>query len=150
MDGDIVKVIVTAGGTGGHIYPALSVIEKILSEKGNEVLYIGTKNRMESKLIPEKGIPYVGHDIYGLSKTNIPRDIKNIYLVMNSYSKCKKIMKEFKPDYVIGFGGYVTLPVLLAAHKYKIRCAIHEQNKLPGKTNRFLSKYVDTTFVSFA
>lgn len=54
MDGDIVKVIVTAGGTGGHIYPALSVIEKILSEKGNEVLYIGTKNRMESKLIPEK------------------------------------------------------------------------------------------------
>lgn len=149
MDGDIVKVIVTAGGTGGHIYPALSVIEKILSEKGNEVLYIGTKNRMESKLIPEKGIPYVGLDIYGLSKTNIPRDIKNIYLVMNSYSKCKKIMKEFKPDYVIGFGGYVTLPVLLAAHKYKIRCAIHEQNKLPGKTNRFLSKYVDTTFVSF-
>lgn len=143
------KVIVTAGGTGGHIYPALSVIEKILSEKGNEVLYIGTKNRMESKLIPEKGIPYVGLDIYGLSKTNIPRDIKNIYLVMNSYNKCKKIMKEFKPDYVIGFGGYVTLPVLLAAHKYKIRCAIHEQNKLPGKTNRFLSKYVDTTFVSF-
>ena len=64
------KVIVTAGGTGGHIYPALSVIEKILSEKGNEVLYIGTKNRMESKLIPEKGIPYVGLDIYGLSKTN--------------------------------------------------------------------------------
>lgn len=149
MDGDIVKVIVTAGGTGGHIYPALSVIEKILSEKGNEVLYIGTKNRMESKLIPEKGIPYVGLDIYGLSKTNIPRDIKNIYLIMNSYNKCKKIMKEFKPDYVIGFGGYVTLPVLLAAHKYKIRCAIHEQNKLPGKTNRFLSKYVDTTFVSF-
>ena len=58
-------------------------------------------------------------------------------------------MKEFKPDYVIGFGGYVTLPVLLAAKNAKIRCGIHEQNKLPGKTNKFLSKYVDETFTSF-
>ena len=68
---------------------------------------------------------------------------------MSSYNKCKKIMKEFKPDYVIGFGGYVTFPVLMAAHKYKIKTGIHEQNKIPGKTNKILSKFVDTTFVSF-
>lgn len=143
------KVIVTAGGTGGHIYPALSVVEKILENKDNEVLYIGTKNRMESKLVPEKGINYVGLEIYGLSKTNMKRNIKNVKCIISSYNKCKKIMKEFKPDYVIGFGGYVTFPVLMAAHKYKIRCAVHEQNKIPGKTNKILSKIVDETFVSF-
>ena len=142
------KVIVTAGGTGGHIYPALGVIEE-LESIGAEILYIGTKNRMESTLIPEKGINYVGLEIYGLSKTNILRDIKNVGYIIKSYNTCKKIMKEFKPDYVIGFGGYVTLPVLLAAKNAKIRCGIHEQNKLPGKTNKFLSKYVDETFTSF-
>lgn len=143
------KLIVTAGGTGGHIYPALGVIEKFLENKDNEVLYIGTTNRMESEIVPEKGLPYVGLEIYGLSKTDIKRDIKNVKLIVSAYKKCKKIMKEFKPDYVIGFGGYVTFPVLMAAHKYKIKSAVHEQNKLPGKTNRLLSKFVDTTFVSF-
>ena len=142
------KVIVTAGGTGGHIYPALGVIEE-LKAKGSEILYIGTTNRMESTLIPEKGIDYVGIEIYGLSKTNILRDIKNIKCIIKSYKTCNKIMKEYKPDYVIGFGGYVTLPVLLAAHNNNIRCGIHEQNKLPGKTNKFLSRYTNVTFTSF-
>jgi len=142
------KVIVTAGGTGGHIYPALGVIEKLMNDKENQILYIGTTNRMESKLVPDLGINYEGLEIYGLTK-NIGRDIKNIKCIMSSYNKCKKIMKEFKPDYVIGFGGYVTFPVLMAAHKYKIKTGIHEQNKIPGKTNKILSKFVDTTFVSF-
>jgi len=142
------KVIVTAGGTGGHIYPALGVIEKLKEDKNNEFLYIGTKDRMESELVPELGINYEGLEIYGLTK-NITRDIHNVKCIMSSYKKCKQIMKEFKPDYVIGFGGYVTFPVLMAAHKYKIRTGIHEQNKIPGKTNKLLSKFVDTTFISF-
>ncbi len=142
------KVIVSAGGTGGHIYPALGVVEKLLEDKNNEVLYIGTKNRMESEIVPSLGIPYKSVEIYGLSK-NILRDIKNIKCIISSYRECKKIMKEFKPDYVIGFGGYVTFPVLMAANKYKIKTAIHEQNKLPGKTNKLLSKYASVTFVSF-
>ncbi len=142
------KVIVTAGGTGGHIYPALGLIEEIMKDKNNEVLYIGTKDRMESKIVPEKGIKYVGIEMYGLTK-NIFKDIKDIYCIASSYKKCKKIMKEFKPDYVIGFGGYVTFPVLLAAHKLGIRTGLHEQNKLPGKTNKYLSKITDTTFASF-
>lgn len=143
------KVIVTAGGTGGHIYPALGVIEKLKEDKNNKILYIGTKNRMESEIVPEKGIDYVGLDIYGLSKTNMIQNIKNVGYILKSYNKCKKIMRDFKPDYVIGFGGYVTFPVLMAAYKYKIRTAIHEQNKIPGKTNKILSNFVDTTFVSF-
>lgn len=142
------KVIVSAGGTGGHIYPALGVIEKLREDKNCEILYIGTKDRMESEIIPSKGIKYVGIEMYGFTK-DIIRDIKNIKCIMSSYNKCKKIMKEFKPDYVIGFGGYVTFPVLLAASKLGIKTGIHEQNKVPGKTNKYLSKKVDTTFVSF-
>ena len=142
------KVIVTAGGTGGHIYPALGLIEELEKDKNSEVLYIGTTNRMESKLVPEKGIKYIGIEMYGLTK-NIIKDIKNIYCIAKSYNKCKKIMQNFKPDYVIGFGGYVTFPVLLAASKLGIKTAIHEQNKLPGKTNKYLSKITDITFASF-
>lgn len=142
------KVIVTAGGTGGHIYPALGVVDKLLEDKNNEVLYIGTKNRMESELVPSLGINYEGIEIYGLTK-NIIKDAKNLKCITAAYSKCKKIMKEWKPDYVIGFGGYVTFPVLMAAHKYNIKTGIHEQNKIPGKTNKLLSKFTDTTFISF-
>lgn len=143
------KFILTAGGTGGHIYPALSVLEEIKKDKENEYLYIGTKNRMENELIPSLGIPYEGIEIYGLSKTDMIRNIKNLKCITSSYKRCLKIMEEFKPDAVIAFGGYVTLPVCLAAKKKKIKVFLHEQNMLPGKTNIFLSKKVDAVFVSF-
>lgn len=141
------RIIVTAGGTGGHIFPALSIIEK-LQENNDEVLYIGTTDRMESEIIPEKGIKYEGLVIKGLSK-NIFRDIKNVFLLLKAYKKSKKIIKDFKPDVVIGFGGYVTLPVIYGAHKLGIKTAIHEQNLIPGKTNKFLASISDVVFVSF-
>ena len=144
------KVVVSAGGTGGHIYPALAVLEKLKKEDKNlEVLYIGTKNRMESEIIPERGIKYVGIEIYGFSKKKIFRDIKNIFLVSSGYRKCLKIMKEFKPDIVLGFGGYVTYPVLKAAKKLNIKTFLHEQNSIVGKTNKLLSSGVDLVAVSF-
>ncbi len=143
------KVIVTAGGTGGHIYPALGVVDKLMENKNNQVLYIGTTDRMESEIVPKLGIKYESIKISGLSK-NIFKDIVNVKNIMCSLSKCKKIIKEFKPDYVIGFGGYVTFPVIYEAHKLGIKTAIHEQNMIPGKTNKYLSKLVDTTFVSFS
>ena len=143
------KFILTAGGTGGHIYPALSVLDEIKKDKKNEYLYIGTKNRMENDLIPSMGIPYRGINIYGLSKTNMIRNVKNIGCIVKSYDECLKIMDEFKPDAVIAFGGYVTLPVCLAAKKKGVKVFLHEQNMLPGKTNIYLSKIADTVFVSF-
>lgn len=142
------KLIITAGGTGGHIYPALGVIEKLKEDKNNEILYIGTKDRMESTLVPSLGIKYIGIEINGLSK-KITKNIKNVKNIISSYRQCKKIINDFKPDYCLGFGGYVTFPVLMAAHKSKIKTAIHEQNMIPGKTNKMLSKYANTTFISF-
>ncbi len=143
------KFILTAGGTGGHIYPALSVLEEIKKDKTNEYLFIGTKNRMESDLIPSMGIPYEGLEIYGISKTNMIRNIKNLKCIKNSYKKSLQIIDDFKPDAVIAFGGYVTLPVCLAAEKRNIKVFLHEQNMLPGKTNIFLSKKSTAVFTSF-
>ena len=143
------RIIVSAGGTGGHIYPALAVIEKLKQkDKKLEVLYIGTHNRMESELIPKRNIKYEGIEIYGFSK-NILRDFKNVFLINRSYNKCIKIMKEFKPDLVLGFGGYVTYPVLKAAKKLKIKTFLHEQNSIVGKTNKMLAKDTDLVAVSF-
>ena len=143
------RFILTAGGTGGHIYPALSVLDEIKKDKGNEYLYIGTKNRMENDLIPSMGIPYRGIDIYGLSKTNMIRNIKNVGCIIKSYDECLNIVDEFKPDAEIAFGGYVTLPVCLAAKKRGVKVFLHEQNMLPGKTNIYLSKFSDAVFTSF-
>ena len=143
------KVVVSAGGTGGHIYPALAVLEKLKKEdKKLKVLYIGTKNRMESDIIPKRGIDYIGIEIYGFSK-NILKDIKNVFLVTKSYHQCLKILKDFKPDIVLGFGGYVTYPVLKAAKKLHIKTFLHEQNSIVGKTNKFLSNDIDLVAVSF-
>ncbi len=144
------KIIVSAGGTGGHIYPALAIIEKFKEkEKELEVLYIGTHNRMEKDIIPNKGYKYIGLEIYGLSKNNMLRNIKNIYLIKKAKKECIKIMKNFKPDIVIGAGGYITYPVLQAAKKLKIKTFIHEQNSIPGKSNRVLSKDINLVGVSF-
>ena len=144
------KIIVSAGGTGGHIYPAIAIIKKFQEkEKNLEVLYIGTHNRMEKDIIPNLGIKYIPIEIYGFSKTKILRDIKNIFLIKKAIKKCIKIMQDFKPDVVIGTGGYVTYPVIRAAHKLGIKTFIHEQNSIAGKSNITLSKYVDLVGVSF-
>ena len=143
------RVIISAGGTGGHIYPALAIIRKIQEkEYDSEFLYIGTHNRMEKDIIPLNNIPYEPIEIYGLTKNNIKNDFKDLYLIPKAYFKCKKIMKEFKPDIVIGVGGYVTFPVMKAAQSLGIKTFIHEQNSIPGKSNRWVAKKVDKIGVS--
>lgn len=144
------KIIVCAGGTGGHIYPALAIIKKFQEKEQNlDILYIGTHNRMEKDLIPKRGLKYEALEIYGFSKKDFLLDIKNIFLINKAYKKCLKIMKEFKPDLVLGVGGYVTYPVVKSASKLGIKTFIHEQNSLPGKTNLVLQRNVDLIGVSF-
>ena len=144
------RLIVSAGGTGGHIYPALAIINKFKEkDPDTEVLYIGTHNRMEKDLIPKRGIPYEEVEIYGFSKKKIMLDLKNIFCIIKAEKKCEKLIKEFKPDIVMGIGGYVTFPVIYAANKLGVKTFIHEQNSHPGKTNIALQKKADLIGVSF-
>lgn len=143
------RILISAGGTGGHIYPALAIIEGFKKyDKNLEVLYIGTKNRMEKDIVPKNGIPYYGIEIYGLSK-NIFKDIKDVFLIFKAKKEIKKKILEFKPDVVLGIGGYVTYPVLSVAKSLHIKTFIHEQNAIPGKTNKMISKYADIIGISF-
>ncbi|MBR5662452.1 MAG: undecaprenyldiphospho-muramoylpentapeptide beta-N-acetylglucosaminyltransferase [Bacilli bacterium] len=143
------KVIVSAGGTGGHIYPALAIIDMLKKEyKDLDILYIGTHNRMEKDIIPKMGIKYETLKIYGVSK-RIYLNLKNCFLINEAFHKCHKIIKEFKPDLVIGAGGYVTYPVIKTAQRMGIKTFIHEQNSFSGKTNVALGKKATLVGVSF-
>ena len=143
------RVIISAGGTGGHIYPALAIINKIKEkEPDSEFLYIGTHNRMEKDIVPAKGIPFKSIEMYGFSK-KIFRNIKTVKCLFKAFKQCKKMIREFNPDIVIGVGGYVTVPVIVSAKKLGYKTFLHEQNSLPGKSNKFLSKYCDLVGVSF-
>ena len=138
------RVIISAGGTGGHIYPALAIINKIKEREPNsEFLYIGTHDRMEKDIVPNKGIPFEMIKIYGFDRHHLLRNVKVMYHLLHSRKKCKKLIKDFKPDVVIGVGGYVTVPVISVAHHLGYRTFIHEQNSIPGKANLYLAKIVD-------
>ena len=144
------RVIISAGGTGGHIYPALAIINKIKEmEPDSEFLYIGTHNRMEKDIIPEKGIPFKSIEIYGFNKKNLFKNFKTIKCLFKAFNDAKKMIKEFNPDVVIGVGGYVTVPVIVSAKKLGYKTFLHEQNSLPGKSNKFLIKYCDLIGASF-
>ena len=143
------KAIICAGGTGGHIYPALAIYNKIKEEEPfSEILYIGTTNRMESELIPKLGIKYVGIEMQGIDRKNLLKNVSVFIKYKKAIRKAKKIIKDFQPDIVIGAGGYITAPVMIAAHKLKVKILIHEQNSIPGVSNKLISKYADKICVS--
>ena len=143
------RVVISAGGTGGHIYPALAIINKIKEhEPESTFLYIGTHNRMEKEIVPKEGIPFEAIEIYGIYRKKIYKNIKTLICYVKSGRTCKRLLKEFQPDIVIGVGGYVTAPVIKAAHKLGIKTFIHEQNSVPGASNVYLSKIVDRIGVS--
>ena len=146
----IMRVIISAGGTGGHIYPALAIINKIKEKEPNsEFLYIGTIDRMEKDIVPKYGIPFKQIEIYGFNRKKILKNFKVVSCLITANKTCKKIIKEFNPDIVIGVGGYVTVPVIKTAKKLGYKTFIHEQNSVPGKANTYLSNYADLIGISF-
>lgn len=144
------KILVSGGGTGGHIYPAVSLVKTIKeSHPEAEFMYVGTERGLESKIVPSAGIPFKIIEIQGFRRSLSLENFKTVYLFMKSVRDSKKIIKEFKPDVVIGTGGYVSAAVVYAAHKAGIPTAIHEQNSVPGITNKFLAKQVDKIGICF-
>ncbi|MGG6309929.1 undecaprenyldiphospho-muramoylpentapeptide beta-N-acetylglucosaminyltransferase [Paenibacillus macerans] len=144
------RVVLSGGGTGGHIYPALAVASQCATEiPGSEFLYIGGQRGLESSLVPKQDIPFEAIDITGFRRKLSLDNVKTVMRFLKGVRASKKLLKEFKPDVVIGTGGYVCGPVVYAAAKLGIPSIIHEQNAIPGLTNRFLSKYVSTVAVSF-
>ncbi|MGX7352726.1 undecaprenyldiphospho-muramoylpentapeptide beta-N-acetylglucosaminyltransferase [Enterococcus canis] len=144
------RILMTGGGTGGHIYPALSFIKHMkIIQPDTEFLYVGTERGLESKIVPQAGVPFKTIKIQGFKRSLSPENFRTVYLFLNSISRAKAIIKEFKPDVVIGTGGYVSGSVVYAAAKLKVPTIVHEQNSVPGITNKFLSKYVDRVAICF-
>ncbi|MBK5253459.1 MAG: undecaprenyldiphospho-muramoylpentapeptide beta-N-acetylglucosaminyltransferase [Peptostreptococcaceae bacterium] len=144
------KVILTGGGTGGHIYPAIAIGNKIKEKMPNaEFLYLGFERGLEATIVPNNGYDIKFVKSRWVVRGSIIGLIKTGYVVMQGKRESLKIMKEFKPDIVIGTGGYVSFPVILAGHKYGSKIYIHEQNAYPGMANQKLSKYVDKIFLGF-
>ena len=139
------KIAIVAGGTGGHIYPALTLAEA-LQKRGHEITFIGSNDRMEKDLIPEKGFPYIGLDVV-TTRGGILQKCKSLFSIYKGYRKCLKILKGY--DCAIGFGNYISIPVMEAAVKLKLKTIIHEQNSFVGRANRLLDKKVDLIIGSY-
>lgn len=145
------RAVLSGGGTAGHINPALSIAKKILEKEPNsEILFIGTEGGMENRLVTREGFPIRHVEVMGFRRKLCLENLKVMYLAVKSVSDAKKILKEFRPDVVIGTGGYVSWPVVRAASKMKIPTLIHEQNAVPGVTTSRLSRYADRVCLSFA
>ena len=138
------KIIVSGGGTGGHIYPALTLIRTLQQKVDKlEVLYVGTHAGLEADIIPKEGIPFATVDLQGFKRSLSPENLLRAARAIKGVGKAMGIVRKFQPDVVVGTGGYVCGPVLMAASLLGIPSLIQEQNVIPGITNKILSKFVN-------
>lgn len=145
------RVIISGGGTAGHINPAIAIADEIRKkEPDSEILFIGTPKGMENTLVKKAGYDIRHIDIRGIKRSLSPDNIKTVFMAFKAFSLSKKIIKEFGADIVIGTGGYVCGPPLLAAHKMGIPTIIHEQNVPPGMVVRMMADKADVVAVAFS
>lgn len=144
------RVLLTGGGTGGHVNPALAIANTIKQNDPDAVIeYVGTKKGIENKLVPKAGYPLHYVEIQGLRRKLSPANLRAAYLAVTSPMKAKSIIEEFKPDLVVGTGGYVSWPVVKAAADMGIPTALHESNAIAGVAVKMLQKYVDRIYLNF-
>jgi UDP-N-acetylglucosamine--N-acetylmuramyl-(pentapeptide) pyrophosphoryl-undecaprenol N-acetylglucosamine transferase len=144
------KVIIAGGGTGGHIFPAISVAEEILKRSGtNEVLFVGTKRGLENELLSKRGYRVEHISARGIKGKGVKESIAAVLSALKGVSDSMSIIKKFRPDVVLGVGGYVSGPMVLAASLRGVPTAICEQNGYPGLANRILGKFVKKVFATF-
>lgn len=144
------RVIMTGGGTGGHIYPAIAIADRIkLEDPASEILFVGTERGKEKDLVPYRGYAIEFIKVSGFSRKNMLRNVGVVAEYAKAVREAGIIIEKFKPDVVIGTGGYVSAPVIRAAAKRGIRTFIQEQNAIPGLTNKLLEKDVEKVFLGF-
>jgi UDP-N-acetylglucosamine--N-acetylmuramyl-(pentapeptide) pyrophosphoryl-undecaprenol N-acetylglucosamine transferase len=139
------RIVISGGGTGGHIFPALAIANQLKKENPDaDILFVGANGKMEMHRVPEAGYDIVGLDIFGIRRdfswNGIKSNLKLPFVLFKTMHKAKQLMRQFKPDVVIGVGGYASGPALRAAQALNIPTFIQEQNSYPGKTNKWLAK----------
>ena len=143
------RLIIAGGGTGGHLFPGIAVAEEFLArDRNNEVLFVGTSNGIEARAVPAAGYKLELISAAGVRGKRLVSQIKGAMMMLSGFSQSRRIIKLFQPDMVLGVGGYASLPMLLAARQLNKTTYIHEQNAVPGKTNRLLGRLVDRIFIT--
>ena len=144
------KVIIAGGGTGGHIFPAIAIANALKKiEPGIEILFVGAKGRMEMEKVPQAGYKIEGLDIAGFNRSSLIKNIGLPFKIIKSLMQAKDIMNSFRPDAVVGVGGYASFPMLRQAQKRKIPTVIQEQNSYAGKTNKILGRKAAAVCVAY-
>ncbi len=144
------RVLIAAGGTGGHIYPGIAVAKEIMRRHADsEVRFVGTARGLEKKLVPDAGFELSLIESAGLKNVGLAGKLRGLWLLPKSFLAARRLIKEFRPDVVVGAGGYVTGAVLLMAAFMKTPTLVMDSNALPGFTNRSLSRFVDRAAVTF-
>jgi len=148
--GEAPKIIISGGGTGGHIFPAIAIANAIkIKHPDAKILFVGALGKMEMEKVPAAGYEIIGLPIMGLQRRLTLQNLKFPFKLLASLSKAKKIIKEFKPDAVVGVGGYASGPLLKAATKKGVPALIQEQNSYPGITNKLLAQKVQKICVAY-
>jgi len=144
------RVIMTGGGTGGHIFPAIAIADEIMKrDSASDVLFIGAKGKMEEKVVPENNYDIKLIEVTGFNRKNIFNNATFIKNYLKSLGVCKQIISDFKPDVVVGTGGYVSGPVISSAVKKGVPTLIQEGNSYPGKVTKYLSGKVSRVVINF-
>ncbi len=145
-----IKVLMSGGGTGGHIFPAIAVADEIKKRFPEaEFLFIGANGKMEMEKVPQAGYKIIGLNIAGFDRGNLLKNVGLPFKVVSSLAKARKAIKDFKPDFAVGTGGFASGPALFMASALGVPIFVQEQNSLPGKTNMFLAKRAKAVFTAY-
>lgn len=144
------RVLIAGGGTGGHVFPGVALAEEVVTRHpGNDVVFVGTARGLEATVVPQAGFPIELVDVKGLKGKGVLHLLWNLLLIPRAIIQSFLILRRWRPDMVVGVGGYASGPVVLAAWMMRIPCAVQEQNAIAGFTNRMLGKVVDAAFIAF-
>lgn len=150
MSGSPLRVLIAGGGTGGHLFPGVAVAEEIMARhRDSEVMFVGTERGIEARVVPELGYQLELIRISGIKTVGLRGAIRGLFRIPGALRQSRKIIKKFRPDVVIGVGGYASGPVVMMARLMRLPTAILEQNSIPGLTNKILGKFARNVFLSF-